>query len=138
MNIEERNKIFIDRDKLYSLIDGKTPTENEVNEILEKALKLNGLNLNEVATLLRVKDSAVIHKIMEAAKVVKEEIYGKRLVLFAPIYTGNICVNNCTYCSFRKDNKLIKRKILTIYCILSGLFCMRLPFVSATLRSFGT
>ena len=67
MNIEERNKIFIDRDKLYSLIDGKTPTENEVNEILEKALKLNGLNLNEVATLLRVKDSAVIHKIMEAS-----------------------------------------------------------------------
>ena len=88
MNIEERNKVFIDRDKLFSLIDGKTPTQNEVNEILNKALKLQGLNLEEVATLLRVEDVNTIHQIMETAKVVKEEIYGKRLVLFAPIYYG--------------------------------------------------
>ena len=114
MNIEERNKVFIDRDKLFSLIEGKTPTKIEVDAILNKALKLGGLNLEEVATLLRVEDVDIIHNIMETAKIVKEEIYGKRLVLFAPIYTGNICVNNCTYCSFRKDNKLLKRKILTM------------------------
>ena len=114
MNIEERNKVFIDRDKLFSLIEGKTPTKSEVDAILNKALKLGGLNLEEVATLLRVEDVDIIHNIMETAKIVKEEIYGKRLVLFAPIYTGNICVNNCTYCSFRRDNKLIKRKILTM------------------------
>ena len=114
MNIEERNKVFIDRDKLFSLIEGKTPAKSEVDAILNKALKLNGLTLEEVATLLRVEDVDTIHNIMETAKVVKEEIYGKRLVLFAPIYTGNICVNNCTYCSFRKDNRLIKRKILTM------------------------
>ena len=51
---------------------------------------------------------------MDTARTVKEEIYGKRLVLFAPIYTGNVCINNCTYCSFRRDNKLIKRKVLTM------------------------
>ena len=61
MNIEERNKVFIDRDKLFSLIDGKTPTQNEVNEILNKALKLQGLNLEEVATLLRVEDVNTNH-----------------------------------------------------------------------------
>ena len=114
MNKNERNKVFIDRDKLYSLIEGKTPNESQVNVIINKALKLKGLNLEEVATLLRVEDSAVIQKIMETARAVKEEIYGKRLVFFAPIYTGNVCINNCTYCSFRCDNKLIKRKILTM------------------------
>lgn len=114
MNIEERNKVFIDRDKLYGLLEGKTPTESEINEVLNKALKLKGLDLKEVALLLRVENTDHIQKIMETAKTVKEEIYGKRLVLFAPIYTGNICMNNCTYCSFRRDNKLIKRKILTM------------------------
>jgi 2-iminoacetate synthase len=114
MNKSERNKVFIDRDKLYSLIEGKTPDISEVNTILNKALKLKGLNLEEVATLLRVQDSSVIQLIMNTARVVKEEIYGKRLVLFAPIYTGNACINNCTYCSFRRDNKLIKRKVLSM------------------------
>jgi 2-iminoacetate synthase len=114
MNTNERNKIFIDRDKLYSLIEGKTPDTNAVNEILNKALKMKGLGLEDVATLLRVTDPETIQKIMETAHTVKEEIYGKRLVLFAPIYTGNVCVNNCTYCSFRRDNKLIKRKVLTM------------------------
>jgi 2-iminoacetate synthase len=114
MNKNERNKVFIDRDKLYSLIEGNIPGTGEVNTILNKALKLKGLNLEEVATLLRVQDPSVIPKIMETARTVKEDIYGKRLVLFAPIYTGNACINNCTYCSFRSDNKLIKRKVLTM------------------------
>lgn len=114
MNIEERNKNFIDRDKLYGLIDGKKPSQIELDDILNKALKLKGLDLYDVAALLRVEDAKQIHKIMECAKTVKEAIYGKRLVLFAPIYTGNVCMNNCTYCSFRKDNHLIKRKILTM------------------------
>jgi 2-iminoacetate synthase len=114
MNKNERNKVFIDRDKLYSLIEGKTPDGNQVNTIINKALKLKGLNLEEVAALLRVEDPAVIHNIMETARTVKEEIYGKRLVFFAPIYTGNVCINNCTYCSFRRDNTLIRRKVLTM------------------------
>ncbi len=114
MNKGERNKVFIDRDKLYSLIEGNTPSETRVDTILNKALKLEGLNLEEVAALLRVDDPAIIQKIMETARTVKEEIYGKRLVFFAPVYTGNVCINNCTYCSFRRDNKLIKRKVLTM------------------------
>jgi iron-only hydrogenase maturation rSAM protein HydG len=114
MNKSERNKVFIDRDKLYSLIEGSTPTKSQVDTILNKALKLKGLNLEEVAVLLRVEDPVVIHGIMETARTVKEEIYGKRLVFFAPLYTGNVCINNCTYCSFRRDNNLIKRKVLSM------------------------
>ena len=105
---------FIDREKLYGLIDGSTPLETAVDTVLDKASKLKGLSLEEVALLLRVKDIAHIQKIMNTAKQVKEEIYGKRLVLFAPLYTGNVCVNNCLYCAFRSDNKELKRKILTM------------------------
>jgi len=105
---------FIDREKLYGLIDGTIPSESALNDVLEKASKLNGLSLEEVALLLRVKEVAHIQKIMDTAKQVKEEIYGKRLVLFAPVYTGNVCVNNCLYCAFRSDNKELKRKILTM------------------------
>jgi 2-iminoacetate synthase len=105
---------FIDRDKLYGLIDGTTPSESVLNTVLDKARTLKGLSLEEVAELLRVKDIAHIQKIMDVAKQVKEEIYGKRLVLFAPLYTGNVCVNNCLYCAFRRDNKALKRKILTM------------------------
>jgi 2-iminoacetate synthase len=114
MEKSERNKVFIDRDKLYSLIEGNTPTKSRTETILNKALKLKGLNLEEVAALLRIEDPVMIHNIMETARTVKEEIYGKRLVFFAPIYTGNVCINNCTYCSFRSDNKLIKRKVLSM------------------------
>jgi 2-iminoacetate synthase len=105
---------FIDRDKLYGLIDGTIPSESALDNVLNKASKLNGLSLEEVALLLRVKDIAHIQKITDTAKQVKEEIYGKRLVLFAPVYTGNVCVNNCLYCAFRSDNKELKRKILTM------------------------
>ncbi|MBR1626665.1 MAG: [Bacteroidales bacterium] len=114
MNIQDRNKVFIDRSKLLDLLSRKAPEQSELNEILNKALKLKGLNLKEVAALLCVEDEKQISEIMDAAHTVKDEIYGKRLVLFAPIYTGNVCCNNCTYCSFRKDNHLIKRKILTM------------------------
>lgn len=114
MNIAERNQNFIDREKLYSLIEGQNPTTDEINTVLNKARKLKGLSLEDVALLLRVEDHADIIKIMETAHYVKEEIYGKRLVLFAPVYTGNVCVNNCTYCAFRKDNKKIVRKVLNM------------------------
>lgn len=90
MNTEERNKNFIDRDKLYNLIEGKTPSDLEIDEILNKALKLKGLGLEDVAALLRVEDATSIHKIMECAKTVKEAIYGKRLVLLLP-YTREMC-----------------------------------------------
>lgn len=96
------------------MIEGAAPTEAELQQILNKALELKGLGLEDVAALLRVKDHDQIYEIMETAKKVKQDIYGKRLVLFAPVYTGNKCVNNCVYCSFRRDNHLIKRKILNM------------------------
>ena len=112
--MDEKFKNFIDREKLYNLVNGSIPTEQELDAVLAKARKLKGLSLEDVAVLLRVTDHNQIHKIMETAKFAKESIYGKRLVLFAPSYTGNVCVNNCVYCAFRRDNKAIKRKVLTM------------------------
>lgn len=105
---------FIDREKLYGMLENNTPSESELNDILNKARQLKGLNLGDVAKLLCVEDEAQIGRILDTAHYCKEEIYGKRLVLFAPIYTGNACVNNCVYCGFRRDNKTLKRKILTL------------------------
>lgn len=112
MNTKHQN--FIDRDKLYGLIQTTPPSKSQVEEILNKALELKGLSLEQAATLLAVEDAEGIRQITECAGRVKQAIYGKRLVLFAPIYTGNVCKNNCLYCSFRKDNHLIKRKILSM------------------------
>src|SRR5574344_285909 len=109
-----KNQKFIDRDKLYGLLENNVPTESQLNDILNKARKMKGLNLEDVAKLLCVEDEASIQKILDTAHYCKEEIYGKRLVLFAPIYTGNACVNNCLYCGFRRDNKALKRKVLTM------------------------
>ena len=114
MDASKKFKNFIDREKLYGLIEGAAPSEAELQQILNKALELKGLGLEDVAALLRVTNRDQIYEIMETAKKVKQDIYGKRLVLFAPVYTGNKCVNNCVYCSFRRDNHLIKHKILNM------------------------
>ncbi len=113
-NRHQSGRGFIDRDALYGLLDQKKPTSNELEAILDRAHKLKGLSLEDVASLLVVEDPDQIRKMMDCAHYVKEEIYGKRLVLFAPLYTGNVCDNNCTYCAFRKSNKTLKRKILTM------------------------
>ena len=104
----------INREKLFRLLEGHEPSTEQLNAILQKAHQLKGLDLEDVAVLLRVQDPDKIKQIMEVAKYVKEEIYGKRLVLFAPLYTGNACVNNCVYCAFRRANKHLVRKILNM------------------------
>jgi len=109
------NNLFtIDREKLFRLLDGNEPSAEELDTILHKAQQLHGLDLEDVAVLLRVREHEKIKQIMEVAKYVKEEIYGKRLVLFAPLYTGNVCINNCVYCAFRRANKHLVRKVLNM------------------------
>ena len=114
MTTHEKTKVFIDRDGLYDMVEGKTPGDIELQTILNKALQFKGLNLIEVASLLRATDPRHIDDIMKTARLVKEHIYGRRLVFFAPLYTGNVCVNNCLYCAFRRDNASIKRKVLSM------------------------
>lgn len=104
---------IIDESIINDLIEKKTQA-SEVDEILNKALKLEGLTLSESAALLNIDDISVLERVFKAAKTLKEKIYGKRIVMFAPLYLSNYCSNNCLYCGFRIDNKEIARKMLTV------------------------
>ncbi|MGM0548437.1 MAG: [FeFe] hydrogenase H-cluster radical SAM maturase HydG [Bacillota bacterium] len=95
------------------LAAAKEPKPAEVKRIIDKALELNGISPVEAATLLQVESKELIAEFLEAARKVKEEIYGKRLVIFAPLYFANQCINDCLYCGFRKDNHQIDRKKLS-------------------------
>lgn len=89
------------------------PTQEQVESILNKALELKGLDLKESAMLLNIEDDNLLKKLFAAAKELKEKIYGKRIVLFAPLYLNNYCVNNCLYCAFRAANKEMSRRQLS-------------------------
>lgn len=107
------NQTFIDEDKINDLIDKKPVSQEKIDEILNKALKAQGISLEEAAELLNVEDDVTLDKLFKTAKQIKEKIYGNRIVLFAPLYAANVCTNNCVYCAFRRDNKDIQRRVLT-------------------------
>jgi 2-iminoacetate synthase len=109
------NTGFIDHEKIDNYLQNTTsPDEGEVEEILSHAKELKGISFEETERLLMVEDDELIEKLCETANHIKNEIYGKRLVLFAPLYVSNICKNECLYCAFRKSNKEISRRTLTI------------------------
>lgn len=106
--------MIIDDEKLQrTLENAKSHTDAEVTEILEKAKQLKGITLQEAAVLLNITDKKLMQKLFDAAKYVKEAIYGNRIVLFAPLYISNICTNECIYCAFRKSNTGLKRHAST-------------------------
>jgi 2-iminoacetate synthase len=108
-------KDFIDDTKIENLLNkAKNPEPRRVREIIDKALELKGLSPEEVAVLLQTEDDELIGMIWQAAHKIKEDIYGNRLVLFAPLYIANHCANNCLYCGFRHDNKELNRVALTM------------------------
>jgi len=81
-------------------------------EVLAKARQMEGLDAGEVAVLMEVQNPAVRKEIFATARFVKDEIYGNRLVLFAPLYISNLCKNECSYCAFRAGNLELKRRAL--------------------------
>jgi 2-iminoacetate synthase len=106
---------IVDKNEVIKLMEeGKNTSIEEIRKILEKAKECNGLNIEEVSKLLQIEDEKVINEIFDVAKYVKNKIYGKRVVLFAPLYTSNECSNNCLYCGFRRDNKKLHRRTLNM------------------------
>ena len=84
-----------------------------IDEILTKAKKMNGLNHREATVLLLCENKEKIKEINQLAKQIKETYYGNRVVLFAPIYLSNYCVNGCVYCPYHAKNTTIPRKKMT-------------------------
>lgn len=110
--IEDRaEQPFIDSDEIHNFLK-VTSTDQQIDSVISYAKAKNRLSLADVAVLLNAPKKART-KILEAAAELKQQIYGNRIVLFAPLYVGNNCVNRCAYCTFRTDNKLAERKTLT-------------------------
>lgn len=101
------NKEYINK----VLETAKNPTFEEIKDIMEKAIRREKLNHIEIAMLLNAFDPEQVHRIYHIAGKLKEEIYGSRVVIFAPLYISNYCVNNCKYCGYRRDNKFARTKL---------------------------
>ena len=112
--IEDQPQVpFIDANEIEQFLENAKPTKARILEIIEKSIAKNRLTLAEVADLLNADDAPSVQLIKDGARRLKEEIYGNRIVLFAPLYVGNKCVNNCQYCGFRATNKEVKRSTLS-------------------------
>lgn len=104
---------FLDYGKIEELSRVAEPSAERVDAILAKARLLRGLTSDEAAELAAIGHADSLAKLLEVAGEVKRAIYGKRMVLFAPVYTGNYCVNNCVYCGFRVSNRALRRVVLS-------------------------
>ena len=104
---------FIDIEEIESLLAGPKPGKQEVQVVIAKSLNKQRLSLQDTATLINANDPESISIIKQAARDLKKAIYGNRIVLFAPLYVGNHCMNNCSYCGFRTANKEAVRVTLT-------------------------
>lgn len=108
---------FINDAKILSVLSkaqSLAQDKSAVKDILDKARVCSGLTHAEAAVLLYVTDPELEAELYALAKQIKERIYGRRIVLFAPLYVSNYCVNGCTYCGFHKDNTMMCRKKLTM------------------------
>lgn len=84
-----------------------------IDQILKKAEGRKGLNHREAAVLLACPDEKVTEKIFRLAEQIKKDFYGNRIVMFAPLYLSNYCINSCVYCPYHCQNTHIARKKLT-------------------------
>ena len=84
-----------------------------IEEILRKAEEGNGITHREAAVLIEVEDKEIVERIFHIARQIKERIYGNRIVMFAPLYLSNHCVNGCVYCPYHAQNRTIPRRKLT-------------------------
>lgn len=103
---------FIDDQLLHSLIANTKEDLPRVREIFAKSKSKQALTLEETAALLAIKSEQGLKELFATAEELKRTIYGKRIVLFAPLYIGNYCVNNCQYCGFRTSLRKAVRKTL--------------------------
>jgi len=113
-SLSKQPAAFIDEAKIADTLDTARQVDSgRVREIVAKARGMEGLDAAEVAVLMEVQEPALLEEVFAAARHVKDEIYGNRLVLFAPLYISNLCKNECVYCAFRARNQTLVRRTLT-------------------------
>lgn len=106
---------FIDDDKIWAQLNRwENPSKEDVRSVLRKAEQCIRLEPEETAILLQNKDDSMTHEMYGLAHQLKEDVYGDRIVFFAPLYISDECANNCVYCGFRSSNTAMRRKTLTM------------------------
>lgn len=114
-NAADTKATWLDGEKIEKIL-ASCSQENaaKVRDVLARGKELKGLSLQDVAVLMGISSPELTSELYLAAKAVKEEIYGNRIVLFAPLYISNLCSNECLYCAFRKSNRAVSRRALNM------------------------
>ena len=108
---------FINHEEILDTLDYAEKNKNNlelVDKIIEKAAERKGLDHREASVLLACEDEERVKRIYDLAEQLKKDFYGNRIVMFAPLYLSNYCVNGCVYCPYHHQNKTICRKKLTL------------------------
>ncbi|MGL6119702.1 MAG: [FeFe] hydrogenase H-cluster radical SAM maturase HydG [Fusobacteriaceae bacterium] len=108
----EKKINFINQEYIENLLtEAKDTNYKEIERILNAAENREGLTHKEVASLLEIKDQEQKKRLYKIAGELKKSIYGNRIVVFAPLYVSDYCVNNCTYCGYKRDNEFPRKKL---------------------------
>lgn len=109
-------EFIIDSEILQIIDEGEKLSKDKeyVKTLLEKAKLYKGLTPKEAGVLLSVNDENILEDIYKVAKDIKEKIYGRRIVMFAPLYVSDYCVNGCTYCGYKCSNSSFTRRKLSM------------------------
>jgi 2-iminoacetate synthase len=109
---DQRMKPFIDPGEIWNFLNNNKSEKQKVRDVIAKSLDKQRLTMAETAILINAIGIDLIEEIKQGARELKQRIYGNRIVLFAPLYVGNRCTNNCRYCGFRVSNSDAVRKTL--------------------------
>ena len=107
---------FISHEEIIETLSYAEKNKNNltlVDSIIKKAEQLKGLTHREASVLLACDNKERNERIFALAKKIKNDFYGNRIVMFAPLYLSNYCINGCVYCPYHLQNKHISRKKLT-------------------------
>jgi 2-iminoacetate synthase len=105
------NKGFIDEQNVWDIINQGEDMFDQIPRLLSKAKEAKGLTPTEVAAFLATKDPDIWNAVFDAAMEVKKKIYGNRIVIFAPLYISNYCINHCEYCGYHTGSSITRRKL---------------------------
>ena len=111
-----RAEDFISDEEIKATLAYAEENKNDlelIDSIIEKAKQLKGLSHREASVLLACENEEKIQQVYDLAERIKKDFYGNRIVMFAPLYLSNYCVNGCLYCPYHLKNKHIPRKKLT-------------------------
>jgi len=103
---------FINDEKIENVLRNSREDASRIRDIIAKSMSKEPLAVEETAALLAAESPELINEIFEAARELKKRVYGNRIVIFAPLYIGNFCTNDCKYCAFRRSLRTTVRKTL--------------------------